>query len=62
MGDVTVTLDDVEGLGTFIEIEILTESDQEDAARRIGVTAKGLGVDGPPIYTSYLEMLVSKQK
>ena len=62
MGDVTVTLDDVEGLGTFIEIEILTESDREDAARRIGVTAKGLGVDGPPIYTSYLEMLVSKQK
>lgn len=61
-GDTTVTLDDVEGLGTFIEIEILTESDREDAARRIGVTAKGLGVDGPPIYTSYLEMLVSKQK
>lgn len=25
MGDVTVTLDDVEGLGTFAEIEILTE-------------------------------------
>ena len=62
MGDVTITLDDVEGLGTFIEIEILTEDDKEDAADRIGVIAKELGVDGPPIYTSYLEMLLSKQR
>ncbi|WP_214019556.1 class IV adenylate cyclase [Methanoculleus sp.] len=62
MGDVTVTLDDVEGLGTFIEIEILTEDDKEDAADRIGAIAKELGVDGPPIYTSYLEMLLSKQQ
>ncbi|WP_332450915.1 class IV adenylate cyclase [Methanoculleus sp.] len=62
MGEVTVTLDDVEGLGTFIEIEILTEVSTEDAAERIGVVAKGLGVDGPPIYTSYLEMLLSKQQ
>ncbi len=61
IGDVTVTLDDVEGLGTFVEIEILTEDDKEDAADRIGEIAKGLGVDGPPIYTSYLEMLLSKR-
>lgn len=61
MGDLTVTLDDVDDLGTFIEIEILTESDRDDAAARIGATAKELGVDGPPIYTSYLEMLLSKQ-
>ncbi|MFA7198766.1 MAG: class IV adenylate cyclase [Methanoculleus sp.] len=62
MGEVTVTLDDVEDLGTFIEIEILTEVGTEDAAERIGAVAKGLGVDGPPIYTSYLEMLLSKPK
>ena len=62
MGDVTVTLDDVRGLGTFIEIEILTEDDREDAADRIGVIGKELGVDGPPIYTSYLEMLLSTQR
>ncbi|ABN56866.1 MULTISPECIES: class IV adenylate cyclase [Methanoculleus] len=62
MGDVTVTLDDVEGLGTFAEIEILTEKDKEDAAGRIGAIAKELGVDGPPIYTSYLEMLLFKQQ
>ncbi len=61
MGDVTVTLDDVEGLGTFAEIEILTEENKEDAADRIGAIAKELGVGGPPIYTSYLEMLLSKQ-
>ena len=58
----TVTLDDVEGLGRFIEIEILTEDDTKDAAERIGAVAKGLGVDGPPIYTSYLEMLLSRQR
>lgn len=62
MGDVTVTLDDVKGLGTFTEIEILTEENKEDAADRIGAIAKELGVDGPPIYTSYLEMLLSKQQ
>ncbi|MCK9299575.1 class IV adenylate cyclase [Methanoculleus sp. YWC-01] len=62
IGDVTVTLDDVEGLGTFVEIEILTEDDKEDAADRITAIAKELGVDGPPIYTSYLEMLLSKQR
>ena len=62
IGDVTVTLDDIEGLGQFIEIEILTEENREDAADRIGAIAKELGVDGPPIYTSYLEMLLSKQQ
>ncbi|KAF5085664.1 class IV adenylate cyclase [Methanoculleus horonobensis] len=62
MGDVTVTLDDVEGLGTFIEVEILTEENKEDAADRIGAIVKELGVDGPPIYTSYLEMLLFKQQ
>jgi len=58
---VTITLDAVEGLGTFIEIEILTGDDRDDAATRIGAIAKELGVEGPPIYTSYLEMLLFKQ-
>lgn len=62
VGGATVTLDDVEGLGTFAEIEILTDENKEDAADRIGAIAKELGVDGPPIYTSYLEMLLSKQQ
>ena len=62
IGEVTVTLDDVEGLGTFVEIEILTEESKEDAADRIGAVAKELGVAGPPIHTSYLEMLLAKQR
>lgn len=61
MGGVTITLDTVEGLGTFIEIEILTEDGRGDAAARIGAIAKEVGVDGPPIYTSYLEMLLFKR-
>ncbi|MBP8676842.1 MAG: class IV adenylate cyclase, partial [Methanoculleus sp.] len=58
---VTITLDTVEGLGTFIEIEILTGDGRDDAAARIGAIAKEVGVDGPPIYTSYLEMLLFKR-
>ena len=50
---VTVTLDAVEGLGTFAEVEILTEEDAEDAAQRIGAIVERLGVEGPPIYVSH---------
>lgn len=60
MGDVTVTLDDVDGLGTFIEVEVLTEDGGEKAAERVGAVARALRVDGPPIYTSYLEMLLGE--
>jgi len=56
----TVTLDDVEGLGTFVEIEVLTESDGASAAETINALAKELGVEGEPLFTSYLELLESK--
>ncbi|NLZ31188.1 MAG: class IV adenylate cyclase [Methanomicrobiales archaeon] len=61
VGGATVTLDDVEGLGTFVEIEILTEEGAEDAARQVGAIAGELGVEGPPIYVSYLEMLLDRE-
>ena len=60
-GGATVTLDAVEGLGTFAEVEILTEEDAEDAAQRIGAIVERLGVEGPPIYVSYLEMLLGRE-
>lgn len=57
----TVTLDAVEKLGTFIEIEVLAEEDGENAADLVNILAKELGVEGPPLHTSYLEMILSKQ-
>ena len=62
LGDATITLDAVDDLGTFIEIEILTDSGDFSVAERIEALVKELGVEGPPLYTSYLEMLVSKQR
>ncbi len=57
----TVTLDTVEGLGTFIEIEVLAEENGENAADRVNALAKELGVEGPPLHTSYLEMILAKR-
>ncbi len=61
LGDATVTLDEVEGLGTFIEIEVLAEENADEAADRVHALAKKLGVEGEPLYTSYLEMILAKQ-
>jgi adenylate cyclase, class 2 len=60
LAEATVTLDDVEGLGTFIEIEVLTENDGAYAAEKVNTLAKELGVEGEPLFTSYLELLASK--
>ena len=59
--DAAITLDEVEGLGTFVEIEVLAEDESSDAAARIQEIAKEIGVDGEPILDSYLEMLLSKR-
>jgi len=59
--DAAITLDEVESLGTFVEIEILAEDESSDAAARIQEIAKEIGVDGEPILDSYLEMLLAKR-
>jgi adenylate cyclase class 2 len=56
-----ITLDEVEDLGTFVEIEILAEDENSNPAARIEEIAKEIGVFGEPILASYLEMLLSKQ-
>jgi adenylate cyclase class 2 len=56
-----ITLDDVENLGTFVEIEILAEDENSNPAARIEEIAKEIGVCGKPILASYLELLLSKQ-
>jgi adenylate cyclase class 2 len=59
--DATITLDEVEDLGTFVEIEILAEDENSDTAARIEEIAKEIGVCGEPILASYLELLLSKR-
>lgn len=55
-----IALDEVEGLGSFIEIETVTEGDIEDAVRLIEEVQKELQVKGPHITQSYLELLLSR--
>ncbi|MCE4628101.1 MAG: class IV adenylate cyclase [Desulfurococcales archaeon] len=53
LGDSLVTLDEVEGLGCFVEVEAPTTS-------RVEEVAGSLGLEGPPIVESYLEMLLAR--
>ena len=55
-----ISLDNVEGLGTFAEIEY-EGSDQDSAEKEIAEIAKKIGVEGPPLLESYLELLLFKQ-
>ncbi|MEN6610255.1 MAG: class IV adenylate cyclase [Methanoregulaceae archaeon] len=55
-----ISLDNVEGLGTFAEIEY-AGSDKNSAERVITEIAQKIGVEGMPLLESYLELLLSKQ-
>ncbi|MDA7978066.1 MAG: class IV adenylate cyclase [Pirellulales bacterium] len=58
--DVEFALDDVEGLGQFVEIEIVTSQSELDAARtKIHQLAAKLGLDQPE-KRSYLELQLAK--
>jgi len=59
--DFTISLDQVEGLGDFVEIELISENDAEKAATRVDQTALKMGVTGERITLSYLELLFSKR-
>ena len=59
--DAGIMLDEVEDLGTFVEIEILADDEISNTAGRIEEVAKKIGVSGEPILASYLELLLTKQ-
>ena len=61
LGTASVSLDMVDGLGTFAEIEVMTESESDNPTALIEKIAKEIGVVGEPILASYLEMLLDKQ-
>jgi adenylate cyclase class 2 len=60
LGTASISLDTVEGLGTFAEIEVMTENETDNPTDRIEKIAKEIGVEGEPILASYLELLLAK--
>jgi adenylate cyclase class 2 len=56
-----VSLDEVKGLGTFVEIEARTGPTGENPQEVVMEIAKEIGVEGEPILASYLELLLAKR-
>jgi len=55
-----ISLDNVDGLGTFAEIEYEGKN-RGDAEEAIAEIARKIRVEGTPLLESYLELLLSKQ-
>lgn len=60
--DASIALDDVEGLGTYAEVEILGERDDTEVEERVHTLARALGIVGTPITSSYLELVLEHRK
>jgi adenylate cyclase class 2 len=58
--DVTLALDDVEGLGSYVEVEAQAEADIEEQRRKVLRVMNELGLN-ESIRSSYLELLEEKQ-
>ncbi|MHC1626930.1 MAG: class IV adenylate cyclase [Methanoculleaceae archaeon] len=56
IGEATVTLDQVEGLGEYVEIEVISD-DTETASKIIERLRMELGIGGESIHESYLELI-----
>lgn len=57
----SIALDTVDELGTFAEIEIITEGEGENPTAKIEALAQEIGVKGEPLLASYLELLLAKR-
>jgi adenylate cyclase class 2 len=62
--DFSIALDDVFGLGTFVEIELICEEGENttDPAARIASFAERIGVTGERIEDSYLELVLREKE
>jgi adenylate cyclase class 2 len=58
-GNASIALDEVEHLGTFVEIEVIADTKTKAAQKRIETIKKELGITGEAILASYLELLQS---
>ena len=62
LGDYKISLDEVESLGNFVEIELRTQRETlSDAELKVLVLARKLGLKGKPILKSYLELFLEKE-
>jgi|SRR5208337_2117291 len=61
LGTASISLDTVEELGTFAEIEVIARDENENPTATIEEIAKEIGADGEPILESYLELLLAKR-
>jgi adenylate cyclase class 2 len=61
LGGASVSLDTVDELGTFAEIEVIAGESDTDPTARIEKIAQEIGVKGEPILASYLELLLAKR-
>jgi len=61
LGTASVSLDTVDGLGTFAEIEVIVKNESDNPTAQIEKIAKEIGVEGEPILASYLELLLAKK-
>jgi len=61
MGDASISLDTVDELGTFAEIEVIAGEGDADPTVQIEKIARTIGVKGEPILASYLELLLAKR-
>lgn len=62
LGEASIALDEVAGLGTFVEVEILGERDDTDTEGRVHALAQSLGITGAPITSSYLELVLEHER
>jgi adenylate cyclase, class 2 len=61
LGSAMISLDSVDELGTFVEIEVMAEGNERAAAAQIDTISKEIGIKGEPILASYLELLLAKR-
>lgn len=55
--DASIALDEVESLGTFVEIEVIADTETQSATEKIEKIKRELGITGVAILASYLELL-----
>jgi adenylate cyclase, class 2 len=61
LGQASISLDSVDELGTFAEIEVIVENESDNPTGKIEKIAQAIGVKGEPILASYLELLLMKR-
>ena len=61
-GGASISLDTVDELGTFAEIEIMTQNETDNPTAIIDRIAEEISIEGEPLLESYLELLLKKRE